>query len=492
MLIALGLLLAPVGMHAADLYVSPAGTSSGPGTIEQPYDLFTALLGGPANPGDTFWLLGGHYVLGHVGTTVAGAPGQPITFRQMPGERARVDGAITFFDSIGHVILRDLELFSSDTNRGSAQTGAGFNPTDISLVTGIRSYSPNMSFINLIVHDQTRGGIYISLATNNLVYGCVAYNNGWVSPDNAEGHGLYVQAAYGYGIKEVSDNLVFNNSGASMHFYDSGSGRQLAGLTLDGNVAFNAGAIQNVRAYRDWIIGVDAPATGADGIVLKNNMGYYPPGSRAYEEVQIGRGGVNGSVALVNNYWPQKLLMNNWRIAAVSGNFFATQTSGPLVRLVQTQVPLTSAWNDNTYTRSETARDFVMNSQPYNFAEWRAATGYDKHSTRSITNLSGTKVFVRPNRYESGRANIVVYNWDRLGHVAVDVSSVLTPGAVYEVRNAQDFFGEPVLSGVFDGQPLNLPMTGLTVAAPTGPLLTPPATGPNFNVFVLLPRVGAP
>jgi len=72
--------------------------------------------------------------------------------------------------------------------------------------------------------------------------------------------------------------------------------------------------------------------------------------------------------------------------------------------------------------------------------------------------------------------------------VAVDVGSVLAPGAVYEVRNAQDFFVPPVLCGVFQGAPLVLPMTGLTVAAPNGPLLTPPPTGPTFNVFVLLPR----
>jgi len=57
------------------------------------------------------------------------------------------------------------------------------------------------------------------------------------------------------------------------------------------------------------------------------------------------------------------------------------------------------------------------------------------------------------------------------------------------VRNAQDFFSAPVLSGVFDGQPLVLPMGGLTVAAPRGPLLTPPPTGKTFNAFVLLPRL---
>jgi hypothetical protein len=102
--------------------------------------------------------------------------------------------------------------------------------------------------------------------------------------------------------------------------------------------------------------------------------------------------------------------------------------------------------------------------------------------------LSGTKVFVRTNRYEPGRANIVVYNWDNSAKVAVDVRSVLDVGYAYEVRNAQDLFSPPVLSGTFDGQPLQLPMTDLSVAKPMAALRTPPPTGPTFNVFVLLPK----
>jgi hypothetical protein len=96
-------------------------------------------------------------------------------------------------------------------------------------------------------------------------------------------------------------------------------------------------------------------------------------------------------------------------------------------------------------------------------------------------------VFVRPNRYEAGRAHIVVYNWAGASSVGVNVSSVLPAGTAYEVRNAEDFFAAPILSGIFDGQPLQLPMTGLSVAKPTGALLTAPPTGPKFNAFVLLP-----
>ena len=40
---------------------------------------------------------------------------------------------------------------------------------------------------------------------------------------------------------------------------------------------------------------------------------------------------------------------------------------------------------------------------------------------------------------------------------------------------------------LINGQPLQLPMSGLTVAKPMAPLQTPAPTGPTFNVFILLP-----
>ncbi len=116
-------------------------------------------------------------------------------------------------------------------------------------------------------------------------------------------------------------------------------------------------------------------------------------------------------------------------------------------------------------------------------------TGYDSSSSCSTGRLHGTKIFVRPNRYEPGRANIVVYNWDDLSEVAVNVRDIVATGASYEVRNAQDFFAEPVLSGTFKGEALQLPMNGLSTARPMAALRTPAATGPTFNVFVLLSHV---
>jgi hypothetical protein len=73
--------------------------------------------------------------------------------------------------------------------------------------------------------------------------------------------------------------------------------------------------------------------------------------------------------------------------------------------------------------------------------------------------------------------------------VSVDLSKVLRNGQRYRIVSAQDYFGEPVLEGAFDGRPVRLPMTEYRARAPIGlPEKTPPATGPTFNVFVVLPE----
>jgi hypothetical protein len=68
------------------------------------------------------------------------------------------------------------------------------------------------------------------------------------------------------------------------------------------------------------------------------------------------------------------------------------------------------------------------------------------------------------------------------------VSSVLTPGDHYEVRNVQNFFGTPTLSGTYAGGSISIPMAGVTLTAPLGgwPKGAPAVTGPEFNAFVLL------
>ena len=112
---------------------------------------------------------------------------------------------------------------------------------------------------------------------------------------------------------------------------------------------------------------------------------------------------------------------------------------------------------------------------------------YPDNTYYGDTKPRGVNVFVRPNAYEPGRANITILNWDKLPVVDVNLAAVLAPGTPFEIRNAQDFFSPPVAAGVYGGGAVSLPMNGLTAARPIGGARVPLPTGPEFNVFVLLP-----
>jgi hypothetical protein len=71
--------------------------------------------------------------------------------------------------------------------------------------------------------------------------------------------------------------------------------------------------------------------------------------------------------------------------------------------------------------------------------------------------------------------------------VPVDVSAALRVGDRYEVRNVQDVFGAPVVSGTYGGSTITLPMAGIAPPAVIGRKASraAPQTGPDFDVFLL-------
>jgi len=144
-------------------------------------------------------------------------------------------------------------------------------------------------------------------------------------------------------------------------------------------------------------------------------------------------------------------------------------------------------WGANQYYRDSTAVAWRWQGSTYTLANWKTQTGLGATDQATTTLPSQPQVFVRPSAYQAGRATIVVYNWPGQPTVSVNVSSILSAGDVYEVRNAQDWLASsPVLSGTYSGGSLSLPLAGIN--GPTvigGSATAPPTTGPAFNVFIL-------
>lgn len=70
------------------------------------------------------------------------------------------------------------------------------------------------------------------------------------------------------------------------------------------------------------------------------------------------------------------------------------------------------------------------------------------------------RIAFRRNRYDPNRANVAIFNWAKQDVVELSLGTFLAEGNTYRLQNPRDFFGPAVLSGVYDGKPIRVPVRG--------------------------------
>jgi len=464
----------------AQHYVASNGSASGDGSVSQPWDLQTA-LNHPSvvNPGDVIWLRGGAYGGGGSGTQftsyLTGTAANPILVRQYPGERAIINGGIAI--NAPYTWYWGFEVTNLDLSRGT-------RPDCIDTYAG----STGVKLINLLLHDCSQGIGLWNDAIEAEAYGNLIYFVGEQGATRGLGHAIYAQN--NLGTKHVLDNIAFDSFDINMQFYGTGQAF-VKNFDLDGNVSFNAGALV-ANPVDNIIFAVDS---GLDNISVKNSYTYHPPSlNRGYSRLgwQFSPG-LNGSLTSTGNYWiggTTALELWGWQNLSASGNVNYVDT-GLLVLMNTLGIPTSQySMNNNTYYGSGF---FSLNGQLQGYAAWQSNSGLDGNSQYTLGRPTGVWSFVRPNKYEAGRANLIIYNWDLNPSVPVDISSVLNPGNVYVVKDAQNFFGPPVASGTYTGGSILISMTGTAISPVVGSSPAPPQnTAPEFGVFILMPNVTAP
>ena len=424
-----------------------------------------------------------------------------------------IDGAYTNF--------RDFEVMSSYTIR--SYNLILFDPSAFR-GEGINVHGNHIKLINLVIHDCREGiGFWVD-AIDSEIYGCIIYNNGLIDKVRGHGHGIYI--SNDTGLKKVSDVVSFNNFSSGMKAYSESA--HANNVYFEGVSSFNNGSPDafpgNPNGYgtnyrvANMYVGTGNSSNPTNNIHLTNNYTYHKAGT-VPEEGNVTLGyqavGATGLVVSGNRFMGGNVSfgLKGFAGAVITGNSFyaySTDTSGStnnVVAEVETAPSYSYTWDNNNY--SEELPMYSGNAYPFMFNNatggdgggtlrydeaptqwgrgWRQWTGFDGHSQYRHGRPTGVEVFVRPNQYEPGRAHITVYNWSKSNAVKVNVSNILQVGMGYEVRNVQNYFGKPVLTGVYDGRPLRLPMNDLTVATPIGLDFTPLSTAPEFNVFVLMP-----
>jgi len=409
---------------ASSFHVTTSGLSSGNGSISNPWNLQTALNHpSTVKPGDTIWVHGGTY-RGYFKSYLNGTAANPIIVRQYPGEHAAIDGGNSQQEDIlrvngNYTWYWGFEIFSSDLSRYTNATGSFPPSSDIRRGTCINSGNDlanvlnGNKFIHLAIHDGFNGfGAWVP--SHNELYGCILYNNGWGAPDRPHGHNIYAQNELG-GERKFIANLIWGAFENNIQAYGT---RYTDDFYFEKNISYSGAG-----DGRDYLIG--GGGVSHNLVMIDNysyevagqnlNIGWYPYGGGMDNSKVTGNYIIGGEVYFYN------MAANT----VITGNTFSATYYQP------GNIP--SLYPNNTY----------------------------------ITGIPN-KVFIFPSKYEPGRGNIAIYNGALASFVSVDISNIVKIGEKFLIQDAQNFYGPAVLSGVYNGGSVSIPMASRTVAQPIG------------------------
>lgn len=450
-------------------FVAVDGSAAGDGSFENPWGLQEVFSNPPAQiqPGDTIWVRGGIYH-GIFHSYLSGTEEFPIEVRAYPNERVQIDlydpSATVqptfpeFFVFGDYGTYRDLEIYSS--NPGPRETlQPGPFQTDVQR-GGITVRGNFNRFINLVVHDLNAG--FGHWGDGGEIYGTISYNNGWVAPDRQHGHGFYIQNENG--TKSIADNVAFNQFGAGIHAFGSADAF-LNNVEITGNISFNNGAAAGLSysTERDILVGGGISVTNAK---LNNNLTFQ---NRLDGTVDIGYiwGPENQNIEVTDNYFASKFhILQGWDEIQFERNTLVGSRNSVTLDPPDDGDLSEYEWDQNQYVSTDPVY-LTLGVNNLSLQQWQTETGFDANSTTENA-VPENQLFVRPNRYETGRANVAVYNWNELPTVEIDLSDVLSVGDSYKLNSVFDIYGTPILEGVYTGDPLIVPMQDRSAPAPMG------------------------
>ena len=183
--------------------------------------------------------------------------------------------------------------------------------------------------------------------------------------------------------------------------------------------------------------------------------------------------------------------ISNTQTASISGNQFSSARVGAEYVIAPAGLPY--AWDNNTYHGAANRSVFgVAGIDLYTLANWRTVTGFDANSTATASTVPDA-VIVRPNSYQAGRANVIIYSFSGATSASINLSNTgLVNGQQYTIRNAQNYFGAAIASGTYSSSnpTVSVSLVGgaQSVATPVGYSYTPPTSCPQFCPMVVVPN----
>lgn len=486
-------------MFAGQFFVTPDGLPTGDGSMLHPWDIQTA-FNQPSSvfPNDTIWLREGTYS-GNFISNLIGEPDAFIHVIQFPLERAVIQDNRQFASGAtlqvngSWCIYKNFEIANINPNRNSIGADS-FRPM------GLQIEADHTKFINLVIHDTGHGIGFWADAVDAEIYGCVIYNCGTSnSPGeySTHGHGIYSQNNVGY--KTIKNNIIFNQFGFGLHLYPNPG--NVINYFIEGNTLFNNGILTNdTIRYSNILLQTYTPYQ-IDNIQITDNLTYDSKSFYTYTSIYeadllLGAFDVNSKNLVVeNNYFSGKgrpgLAILNWDTVQYNFNTSYYDPNGTIGLVIPDGIDNSDYnWNYNNYYGGENTQQFSYQYAPsINFEAWKALTGYDSGSNFFENKPDENYIVIQPNDYETGRANLLVYNWLNLSDITLNLSSTgLIEGQTFKIVDVQNFFGEPLYTGTYTGDnpTVTISTKGLSTMAPVG-LGAIPNTASEFLTLIIIP-----
>lgn len=421
------LLLIPALMLATNRHVKVSGGASSGAALDSATAWTLAWSTSASNTtlqaGDTVWIHAGTYT--GADFDKSGTSANPIIYRNYQNQLVRLSESsstsVTAYVNGSYIRIWGLEF----TNTATTISGEGSNCIEMQ---GVGS-----KLINCVVYNAATTGIHSSPGGSIgrvdgpfEIYGCIVYLNGRKTAGEnpgSFGYGMYLQHDPGDNWKTASNNLVFNNYGKwQIHMY-GGAGAPDS-ILLDHNfmsntawwAAITAGGedvkSKDVHLDTNYFYGVENPDGLAGTIFQEYGSAMTNPKYRG------------------NYFYGGEMALNN----ATTGRVYTGNTYYGVFPKICTN------WSSQTFTNFDTSSVSGQGNR------WFISSA-----------PTGTQVFVLPNKYEPGRANIVIYNWGQASSVSVDLSSVLAVGSPYTIRDVQNYHGTPLMTGTYAGAASALP-----------------------------------
>ena len=409
----------------------------------------------------------------------------------------------------------------------------------------------NIKLINLVIHDNTETGISaFSSARNIEIEGCVIYYNGYVAikPKDSgtpngnykkNGPGIYTQNrsdSTGYSKKTIRNNIIFEQFYNGVQVYGSGHSF-IQNYDFTGNTLFNNGLISKTSEDAtdlngDYNLIMGGQTDGWDLNISNNQICYFSKyGAKANAKIGYNESNSIHHCIIDSNIfvagvtlpgyitWP--LIINNVLNSEFKSNLVYGYGPGISLNYIESLGP---GWekdfsknfisNKNEYIywpfsnkkpdflefrlkpKNENIKVFSYNLFKGAPRNWADTFGLDKQSEEIAMNeykvklKNGLKVIITPDAYEPGLAKVVVFNWDSLPEISFSASDFIPSGNLYYCNDVQDYSDSDNKIKFYDKGKVNLKMTDLKAAVPTGlavnpAMVQPEHTDARFGVYWL-------